>query len=459
MESKEFIDIRPLKNYFETGHTRSWEFRWKSLDTLETLVTENIEAICAALYADLRKPKQEVMISEIAVVLEEIRLTKKKLKKWMRPQKVGAPLALWPSRNRIYFEPLGTVLIIGPWNYPFQLTIAPLIGAIAAGNCAVIKPSELTPTTSRLIAELFKKYFSPDYVQVVEGGVSETTRLLEQKFDHIFFTGSTPVGRIVMQAAAKNLTPVTLELGGKSPAIVCEDADLDLAARRIVWGKFYNAGQTCVAPDYLYVQSSISQLFTQKIKECIVQQFGTTPQAGEDLSCIVNSKNCQRLAQLIDRQKVIHGGQVDLESLFIAPTVLENVSWQDPVMQEEIFGPLLPILTFENMDEALSSVRKGPKPLAAYLFSRSSQMQKKFIDSLSFGGGCINDVLLHLSNPYLPFGGVGGSGMGHYHGKSSFQTFSHAKSIMYRYSFLDMSARYAPYSASKLKFLWRIFRL
>ncbi len=457
MESEELINY--LRRYYQEGITRPWEFRWTALQTLETLITENIVAICSALYADLQKPKQEAFISEIAIVLEEIRLAKKNLKKWMKPQKVGSPMALMPSRSRIYYEPLGTVLIIGPWNYPFQLAIAPLVGAIAAGNCAVIKPSELTRNTSKLISELFKKYFPTDYICVVEGGIPETTSLLAQKFDHIFFTGSTPVGRIVMQAAAKNLTPVTLELGGKSPVVVCEDADLALAARRIVWGKFYNAGQTCVAPDYLYVQSSVSHILIEKIKACIVQQFGANPKSSESLSRIVNSQNCKRLTQMIDDKKVIHGGEFDFEALFIAPTVMQNISWNDPVMLEEIFGPILPILTFETIDEAFYSILQRPKPLAAYLFTRSHAIQKTFIDSISFGGGCINDVVLHLSNPYLPFGGVGDSGMGQYHGRSSFQTFSHAKSVMHRFGLFDVSARYAPYSEGKLKFLRRMFRL
>ena len=443
----------------ESMETRSWEFRWQTLQTLETLILDNTDQICAALFADLRKPKQESVISEIAVVLEEIRLAKKKLKKWMSVRRVVAPIALWPSRNRIHYEPLGTVLIIGPWNYPFQLLVAPLAGAIAAGNTVVLKPSELTQNTAKLISELFKKYFSSDYIRVVNGGIPETTSLLEQKFDYIFFTGSTPVGKIIMQAAAKNLTPVTLELGGKSPVIVCEDADLDLTARRIVWGKFYNAGQTCVAPDYLYVQNTVAQILIKKIKACIEDQFGVNPKSSESFGRIVNLANCQRLAKLMDSQKVICGGDVDLETLYIAPTVLTSVSWNDEIMKQEIFGPLLPVLTFERTDEVFKIVNQKPKPLSAYFFSRSRSLQKEFVDKVSFGGGCINDTVVHLSNPYLPFGGVGDSGMRSYHGENSFRTFSHAKSVIYRSGFLDLSARYAPYNERKLKFLKRLFGL
>lgn len=446
-----------MRSYFASGKTRSFESRMQALDQLEKTIRDNQEQICTALFADIHKPKQEALIAEVAVVLEEIQVTKKNLRRWMRPEKRKTPLSLFPAKSRIYFEPLGVVLIIGPWNYPFQLTMSPLIGAIAAGNCAVIKPAGLTPQISRLIAELVQKSFPADYVQVIEGGIPETTALLSLPFDHIFFTGSIPVGKIVMQAAAKNLVPVTLELGGKSPVIVCEDSDLDLAARRIVWGKFYNAGQTCVAPDYLYAHSSIAPTLIAKIQANILSQFGESAKDSQSYARIINSKNCQRLAGMIDPAKVLTGGKVEVDALYIQPTLLGNVSWSDPVMQEEIFGPLLPILTYENLEDVFRTINAQPKALAGYLFSNSSEKQKQFIEKVSFGGGCINDVVVHLSNPYIPFGGVGASGMGHYHGKSSFTTFSHSKSMMHRSGTLDLSARYAPYDEKKLNFLRRLF--
>jgi aldehyde dehydrogenase (NAD+) len=446
-----------LKAYQESGQTKSRASRLDALHRLEKLIRENMDSICQALYEDLHKPKQEALISEVAVVLEELSVFKRRLKKWMRPKCVKSPLALWPSQSQVHFEPLGVVLIIGPWNYPFQLLFSPLIGALAAGNCAVLKPSELTPKTSHLIETLVKKYFNSDLLQVVLGGVPETTELLKLKFDHIFFTGSTPVGKIVMQAAAKNLVPVTLELGGKSPAIVCEDADLDLAARRIVWGKFYNAGQTCVAPDYVYVHESVADVFTQKVKTNIAAQFGANPVDSKDFARIVNVRNTERLASLLDPQKVVLGGRFDLQAKYFEPTVMQNVSCNDKIMGEEIFGPILPVLTYSNLNDAFKAIRSKPKPLAAYFFSQSQEKQKAFTSDLSFGGGCINDVVVHLSNPYLPFGGVGDSGMGHYHGEASFKTFSHAKSVMRRYGIFDLSARYAPSTDGKLKFLRWLF--
>jgi aldehyde dehydrogenase (NAD+) len=450
--------FRDLGTYFKSGTTRPLKFRLHALSQLEKMIRENQARICEALFADLHKPKQEALISEIAVTLEEILVTRRNLRKWMKPKTASAPLGMWPSRSYIYPEPLGVILIIGPWNYPFQLMIAPLVGAIAAGNCAVIKPSELTPHTSRIISDLIQKYFSADYLRVIEGGIAETTSLLSLKFDHIFFTGSSPVGKIVMQAAAKNLVPVTLELGGKSPAIVCEDADLDLAARRIVWGKFYNAGQTCVAPDYLYVQDSIIAPLLEKIRENIKIQFGENAKDSQSYSRIVNLRNFQRLSGMIDSKKIFVGGESDAQSLYIQPTVLQDVEWDDRVMQEEIFGPILPVLAFKSLTEVFGAVNLRPKPLAAYMFSSSAKYQSAFIQGISFGGGCINDVVVHLSNPYLPFGGVGESGMGCYHGKNSFKTFSHSKSVMHRYGILDLSARYAPYTEKKVRLLRYFFR-
>lgn len=452
-------DLADLRAYHESGKTKSLQSRLEALNRLEQLIRENTEQICQALFEDLRKPKQEALISEVAVTIEEIAVARKNLKKWMRPKAVKTPLALWPAKSRVFSEPLGVVLVIGPWNYPFQLVFAPIVGAIAAGNCAMIKPSELTPKTSQLIEGLVKKYFSPQFIRVVQGGIPETTALLNLKFDHIFFTGSTPVGKIVMQAAAKNLVPVTLELGGKSPVIVCEDADLDLAARRIVWGKFYNAGQTCVAPDYLYVHESVAEELTEKIKTNIRSQFGDQVSESPDFARIVNSRNTERLAALIDKDKVVLGGRYDVQSHYFEPTLMKDVSWDDGVMGEEIFGPILSMLTYKEMGHLFAMIRSKPKPLAAYFFSSSKEKQRAFVTDLSFGGGCINDVVVHLGNPFLPFGGVGDSGMGHYHGEDSFKTFSHSKSVMVRYGVMDFSARYAPYSDWKLKLFRLLFRI
>lgn len=457
LSEKYSLALSKLRNHHASGATHPRSSRIENLRRLEQMIRENSDEICRALHEDLRKPKQEALISEIAVTIEEIGIAIKYLKRWMRPKTVRSPLSLWPSTSRIFFEPLGVVLIIGPWNYPFQLLIAPLVGAIAAGNCAMVKPSEHTPQTSALVKKLIEDYFSPDLIHVETGGVPETTELLDLKFDHIFFTGSTAVGKIVMQAAAKNLVPVTLELGGKSPVIVCDDADLDLAARRIVWGKFYNAGQTCVAPDYLYVQEKIADELLEKVIAHVQAQFGEQPAQSNDFGRIINSRSTERLATLIDPEKIAIGGQVDIQQKYVAPTILRNVQWTDKIMTDEIFGPILPVLTFKELEETIKQIQARPKPLAAYLFSRSKELQQKFISNLRFGGGCINDVVVHLSNPYLPFGGVGGSGMGHYHGEASFKTFSHSKSIVFRTGWFDFSARYAPYSDKKLRLLKRIF--
>lgn len=453
------LSLKKLRQFHQSGQTKSLEFRLDALEKLNKMIRENTEQISDALFADLRKPLQESLVSEVAISLEEIKLAQKNLKKWMQAKVKKGPLSTMPSKNRVFYESLGTVLIIGPWNYPFQLIISPLVGAIAAGNCAVLKPSEMTTHTAMLLESLFAKYFSPDFIKVVTGGVSETTALLNIKFDHIFFTGSTAVGKVVMKAAAQFLTPVTLELGGKSPVIVCEDADLELAARRIVWGKFYNAGQTCVAPDYIYVHEKVAKEFSAELKKCIRMQFGDDPVKSPDFARIVNTKNTERIISLIDPSKVTLGGKTDIQAKFIEPTILENVSWEDKVMGEEVFGPVMPILIYNDLNSVFSIIRSKPKPLAAYLFSKNTFTQNSFISDLSFGGGCINDVFMHISNPFLPFGGVGDSGFGSYHGYESFKTFSHRKSIMIRYNFLDLSARYAPYTKNKLKLLKRLFGL
>lgn len=424
---------------------------------LENVIRQNQDAILDALEKDFRKPHHETWLSEIGVVLDEIRLAKKKLRCWMKPKRARTSLLLFPARARIYYEPRGVVLIIGPWNYPFQLIIEPLVGAIAAGCCATLKPSEISTHTSRLILRLISQAFPTDYISVVEGGVQETTNLLNQKWDHIFFTGSTTVGRAVMLAAARHLTPVTLELGGKSPVIVDATANIDLAARRIVWGKIFNCGQTCVAPDYVCAEESIAPALMAKMKEEILRQLGPQPQKSTSYSRVINSRHHQRIVSLIDQKNIFYGGGVDEADLYIQPTILKEVRWTDPIMNQEIFGPLIPILTFSRLSQCLSEIRKHPKALAAYLFTESPDSVKAFL-GLSFGGGCINDVLAHFGNSHFPFGGVGDSGLGQYHGRSSFETFSHAKSILHRYRWLDLSVRYPPYTLKKTAFLKRLFR-
>lgn len=448
-----------LKAFFHSGKTRPLAFRLKALERLQEAIEKNQDRIAEALAADLDKPRQEALVGEVALVIEEIRIARHRLKKWMRPVRAKTSLVLWPAKSRIYFEPRGLVLIISPWNYPVLLSLSPLVGAIAAGNCAVVKPSELTPKTSGLIAELIGSIFARDYCRVVVGGVDVTTALLAEKFDHIFFTGSTAVGKIVMSAAAKNLTPVTLELGGKSPAIVCDDSNLALAARRIAWGRFQNAGQTCVAPDYVYVHESVAPEFEQQILISLKEQFGDDPRKSSSYGRIVDARNVQRIAKLIETGKAICGGEVNAPERYIAPTVMTRVGWDSPSMQEEIFGPLLPVLTFKNLEEVYEILQSKAKPLAAYFFSNSRARQKEFIARVSFGGGVINDTVLHLCNSHFAFGGVGDSGMGSYHGFDSFKTFSHAKSILFKSRFLDLRARYAPYSESKTRFLARFFGL
>lgn len=449
--------VSRLNRFFDVGQTRRREYRLELLNRLESSLLAMEGEILAALKADLGKSEAEAYTSEIAVVLHELHFTRKNLKRWMKPECVKTPLHLQPARSRILKEPRGVCLIIGPWNYPVQLLLAPLIGAIAAGNCAVVKPSELAPKTSAILAKLLGGLGS-ESIAVIEGGIEPTTALLNQRFDHIFFTGSTQVGQIVYAAAAKNLTPVTLELGGKSPAFVTADANLALAARRLVWGKFMNAGQTCVAPDYIYVDETIVVPLIEAMKAEVNAQLGANPRQSSDYGRIVNLKNFQRLEKLMFAGKIVLGGEVEVGDLYIAPTIFSGIEWNDPIMQEEIFGPLLPVLTYKNLDDALGEVRRRDKPLAAYMFSDSEIAKRKFLD-LSFGGGCFNDTVLHLVNGHLPFGGVGASGIGAYHGKNSFLTFSHQKAVVYKSKFFDAWVRYPPFKGSKAKWLKALFKL
>ena len=442
------ITLERQRTFFATGQTKPLEFRLAQLAKLKQAIITRQADIVAAAKADLGRPEFEAYF-EIAT-LSEINLALKKLKAWIRPKRVKSTLENFPSSAWIQPDPLGVVLIIGPWNYPFQLMVSPLVGAIAAGNCAILKPSEHAPHTANVVAELIADTFDPDYITVFEGDASVSQQLLAEKFDHIFFTGGTAIGRIVMAAAAKHLTPVTLELGGKSPCIVDTDINLDHAAKRIAWGKFINAGQTCIAPDYILIDRSIKAAFLEKLTAAINEFFGDDPFQSPDLSRIINQRQFDRLSSLLDSGTAIVGGNTDASTRYIAPTVLDNVTWESPVMEDEIFGPILPVLTYDQFDQALAQVNARPKPLALYLFSRDRTKQQQILTNTSSGGVCLNDTVLNIGVPDLPFGGVGQSGMGSYHGKATFDTFSHYKSVLKKTFWLDLDWRYAPYKPSKL---------
>ncbi|MBA4536958.1 aldehyde dehydrogenase [Bacillus aquiflavi] len=437
MENYE-LRVNKQKSFFRTNKTKNLAFRLNALQKLRTAIKNNETELIEALKLDLNKSEFEAYSSEIGMILEEIRFTIKQLRSWMKPKKVKTPITHIGSTSFIYSEPYGVALIISPWNYPFQLAVAPLIGAIAAGNCAIIKPSELTPKTSEILSKLLEKNFPEEYISVVQGGVETSQALLNEKFDYIFFTGSVHVGKMIMKAAAKNLTPVTLELGGKSPCIVHEDANIKLAAKRIAWGKFMNAGQTCVAPDYLYVHHKIKNEFLTYLQEAIKDLYGEP----RHLTRIVNEKHFKRLCSYLNNGEKFLGGKINQEQLLIEPTVLTKITWEDPIMQDEIFGPILPVLEYDEIADVIEGIHHHPKPLALYLFTESENVQQHIVTNISFGGGCINDTVYHIVSPYLPFGGVGTSGIGAYHGKGSFDTFSHKKSILKQTTLFDIPLRY-----------------
>ena len=435
--------IEQQRRFFGRGDTKDIEFRRQQLEKLKTAIKNRESEIIAALHQDLHKPELEGYI-ELAV-LQDISFALKHLKFWMKPQKVKAPLSQFPASGYIYPEPLGNVLIIGPWNYPFSLMISPLIGAIAAGNCAILKPSELAPHTSKVLTQLINDNFDPGYIKAIEGGVETSQTLLAQKFDHIFFTGGTKVGKIVMEAAAKNLTPVTLELGGKSPCIVDSNINLKETAKRITWGKFLNAGQTCIAPDYLLVDKQIKDELISAIEQCVREFYGDDPQKSPDLARIINPKQFNRLQTLLSDGEIILGGETNPEELYIAPTLIVAPSLDSPLMQEEIFGPILPILEYNDLSEAIALINSRPKPLALYIFSQNKDVRQQILLGTSSGGVCINDTIMQVGVNELPFGGVGDSGIGSYHGKASFDTFSHQKSVLKKSFWFDLNWRYAPY--------------
>lgn len=434
----------PIRKYFKTGETRSVKFRIKQLKALKKALLQYDEKIIEALHDDLNKSSFEAVMTETGIVQEEINYYIKNLKKLARPKKVKVPLTLMPGKSEIYSEPYGVVLIISPWNYPVQLTLYPLIAAIAAGNCAVVKLSEFSENTSRVLAHLISETFPSEYVRAVRGDAVTGAALLLERYDYIFFTGNQNVGKIVMKSASANLTPVTLELGGKSPCIIDYTADIKDAAKKIVWGKSLNAGQTCVAPDYILCHSRVKkELISALIAECSMI-YGAHTSEHEDFPKIISKKHFERSLRLIDTSKIVYGGTVDIPSLKIDFTIMDNVTFNDRIMQEEIFAPILPVIEYTNIDDMIEELKEQDKPLALYLFTKDKNIEEKVISSISFGGGAVNDVLIHITNPNAPFGGVGASGMGAYHGKYSFETFSHQKHIYKKYSFFDNKLRFFP---------------
>ncbi|OYD96816.1 aldehyde dehydrogenase family protein [Nostoc sp. 'Peltigera membranacea cyanobiont' 210A] len=436
--------IETQRDFFQTGKTKDVNFRIEQLTTLKQAIIEHEQSIVEALKADLHKPEVETYLTEISVI-KDIDYAIKHLQNWSKPQKAAVSWDFFSYSAKIYPEPLGVVLIIGPWNYPFQLIISPLIGAIAAGNCAIIKPSEIASHTSDVIAKIIAKHFDPAYLAVVEGGVEASQKLLAEKFDHIFFTGGTAVGKIIMAAAAKYLTPVTLELGGKSPCIVDTHINLEHTVRRITWGKFINAGQTCIAPDYLLVNKTIKKDLIDGLEKSLKEFYGDNPVNSPDYARIISQKHFERLVSFLKDGKVVIGGENQPSERYIAPTLIDNVSLEDSVMQEEIFGPILPIIEYTDIAEAIALINSRPKPLALYLFSQDKNLQKRVLQETSSGGVCINDTVMQVGVSSLPFGGVGDSGIGNYHGKASFDTFSHKKSVLQNSFWLDLKWRYAPY--------------
>lgn len=437
--------VKEQRSFYNSGKTRDLNFRRNQLQKLYAAVQLHENQISEALQKDLNKAPFESYETEIGIVRGEIRYAMRHLRSWSRPRAVCPSLIHFPSRGRVYREPYGVTLVMSPWNYPFQLTMLPLIGSIAAGNCTVLKPSEYSCHTARVIEKIINETFSESYVSVIRGGRAANQDLLTEKFDYIFFTGSPHVGRAVMEAAAKNLTPVTLELGGKSPCIVDETAKIDLAAKRIVWGKFLNAGQTCIAPDYLLVQKRVMEPLIRAMKKYIEIFYGRTPETGKEYPKIINEKHFERLKGLMQDGKIILGGRVNEETRQIAPTLIENISWESPIMQEEIFGPLLPVIAFDRLEEILPEITGRPRPLALYLFTTDKKTRQKVVEKVPFGGGCVNDTIIHIANNNLAFGGVGESGMGHYHGKASFDTFTHEKAVVQKSNLLDINLRYPPY--------------
>ncbi|AXT50943.1 aldehyde dehydrogenase family protein [Aquimarina sp. BL5] len=446
--------INTQKAFFNTNTTKDISFRVKELKRLKSVLQKSEELLYQAIYQDFKKSKYETYTTELAIIYHEIDLALVSIKKWSKRKSVSTGLANLPGRSYIIPEPFGTVLVMGAWNYPYQLSIVPAIAAIAAGCTVILKPSEIPSNSSSVMAKIIGENFDSKFFKVIEGGVKETTELLKIKFDKIFFTGSIQVGKIVYQAAAKHLTPVTLELGGKSPAIITKDVNIDMTAKRLVWAKFLNTGQTCIAPDYIMVASSVQDQLLLAIKKHI--ESADYKIENQNYTQIVNQKNFERLQNFIEEDKVYFGGHCDAETRVISPTVMSGVTFSDKVMQEEIFGPILPVISFDDLDNAIADIKTLSKPLSCYIFTKNKAVKNKILNEISFGGGAVNDAVMHFMEQNLPFGGVGDSGMGNYHGKAGFETFSHYKSILQKSFLIELNLKYSPYTSSKLKWLKRL---
>lgn len=447
------------RQFYFSGATKTAQFRKEQLLKLRATIQKYEKNILEALRVDLGKGEFEAYATEVGIVLDSISYMLKHIDEWMKPETIKTPIHFQPAKSFIIREPYGVVLIIGPFNYPFQLVMEPLIGAIIGGNTAIVKPSEMSVHTAAITRRILEETFDPHFVRVVEGEKEEVTALIHASFDYIFFTGSVAVGKVIMRAASERLTPIALELGGKSPTIVDQTANLEVAAKRIAWGKFTNTGQTCVAPDYLLVHSSVKEKFVGILKKTIQDFYGDDVQKSVDYGRIVNERHFDRLHSILEREQhaITYGGYADRSDLFIAPTILENVTWQSPSMEDELFGPILPIMEYEDLRLAIHQIRQLPKPLAAYFFSETDKAIQYFLDELPFGGGCVNDTVTHVGNSFLPFGGVGPSGVKAYHGKASFENFTHAKSILKKSSKLATDLLYPPYK-QKVKLVRKIIK-
>ncbi|MCT4613502.1 MAG: aldehyde dehydrogenase family protein [Marinifilaceae bacterium] len=447
--------VKSQREFYRSNKSLSLEFRLTNLKKLKSLIVSNMNLFHKAIYDDFAKSSYENELTEIIPIIEEIDIAIKKLRKWVRPKRVGTNILNFPAKSYIVPEPLGVCLIIGAWNFPYNLSLTPLVGAIAAGNTAILKPSELSKQTSALMTMLINENFDSNYLHVIEGGVDETTELLKHKFDKIFFTGSPQVGKIINMAAAKNLTNITLELGGKNPVIVHKDASLKISVKRMLWAKFTNSGQLCIAPDYILVHKEVKDKFL----DCVVEELKKAKYSFKNNNYvkIINDRNFQRLVNLIDENKVFYGGKTNKTQRYIEPTILNNIDIDDAIMQEEIFGPLLPVLAYENIDEAFALIKNIEKPLAAYLYSNNKGIKKRFLSEIPFGSGGINDSVMQISNPNLPFGGVGNSGIGSYHGRYSFNCFSHFKSVLDKPVYFESNLKYYGYNKKKISLIKKLF--
>jgi len=450
--------INAQKEFFNTGKTKEVNFRLTNLKKLKQLILTYQNRLNEALWADLHKPEFEAYTGEIGFVLQEINIQIRGIRKWSKPKRVRSPLLHFISSSFIYPEPYGSVLIFSPWNFPFQLAFTPLVGAMSAGNCIMLKPSQHTPNTSSVMEEIIGQNFNSEYIAFFKGGRDINHALLEEKYDYIFFTGSSRVGKTIMETASRNLTPVSLELGGKNPCIVHADAPIKMAAKRFTWGKFFNAGQSCIAPDYLLIHKEIKDQFLDQVIKNIQRFYGDDPKLSHDFLRIVNRSNTERLQEMMATGRILTGGNVSLEENYIAPTIIDNILPDDPIMQNEVFGPVLPVLSYSNIDEAIDIITRKPKPLTFYLFTTNRALQKKLLKQISFGCASLNETVKHYINPNLPFGGVGESGMGRYHGKKSFETFTNYKSVLRKTTLFDFPIRYPPYTNRKLSLIKRLIR-